>query len=88
MNYEKANLNNYYVTLKPIVSFENWFGFSNLPVKATFDFSEIPDAYHQALLQALLNQYNKSSGSCCSSDSQKGYIGQVFEFISKVFKRN
>lgn len=91
MNYEKANLNNYYVTLKPIVSFENWFGFSNLPVKATFDFSEIPVEFHQPLLIALINQYNKSSCPSRSYDShdlQKGYIGQIFDFITKIFKRN
>ena len=91
MIYEKDTLNKFVIIMEPKVSFENWFGISNLPVKATFDLSEIPVEFHQPLLIALINQYNKSSCPSRSYDShdlQKGYIGQIFDFITKIFKRN
>lgn len=87
MSYEISKPNNYVIMVEPKVSFETWFGFSNLPVKATFDFSKIPVELHQSLLIALYNQYNNSSRPHQSTELRIGYIGQIFKFIGQIFKR-
>lgn len=57
------------------VIIEDYYGMSNFPIKATFDFSQVPDGLHTAFLIRILNEHKERTAPIVSNP---GLLGKLF----------